>query len=75
MYIVIDGCEVRYNDITNGRRIFPVSIIRVGKIIKQDKDAFKRMNRGDGTYYYPRTLENELWKKGKIYFKRFQLIG
>ena len=66
---------MRYNDITNSGRDFPVAIIRVSKMVKLDKDVFKRLYRDDGTYYCPRILENQLWKKGEFYFKSCELIG
>ena len=75
MCIVINIYELIENDITNDGRVFPVAIIRASKTVKADKDKFKRVYRDDGTYYYPRILENKLRNKGELYFKSYELTG
>ena len=42
-------------------------------MVKAEKDIFKRVYRDDGTYYYPRILQDQLRKKGELYFKRREL--
>ena len=66
---------MRDYDITNGGRAFPVAIIRVGKMVRVDKYKFKCAYRDDGTYYYPRILENQIRKNGELNFKSFGLTG
>ena len=75
MYIVITGYEVKDNGTENGVRDFSVSIIHIGKTVKGDKYTFKRVYMEDGTYYYPRISENQLWKKGELYWKSCELTG
>ena len=75
MNIVITGYEVRENDITNGGRDFTVAFIRVGKMVKADKDTSKNVYREDGTYYHPRISENQLRKKGDLYWNSCELTG
>ena len=75
MCIVITGYKLRDNEITNIGSDFPVSIIRVGKMVKSDKNKLKHVYRDDGTYYYSRILENQIRKKEGLYFKSCELIG
>ena len=64
---------MRDNDIKNDEIDFTVHTIFIGKMVKADKDTFKRVYRDDGTYYYPIMLENQLRKKGELYFKSCEL--
>ena len=75
MYIFITAYKVRDNNITNGGRDFTVSLIRVGKMVKEDKDTFKHVYREDGTYYSPIISENQLQNKGEIYWKSCEFTG
>ena len=56
-------------------RDFHVYIIRFGKMVKLDNDKFKRVYRDNGTYYYSRILENQIWKMEELYFMSCELTG
>ena len=76
MYIVVTAYVLRDgNDITKGGTAIPVSLVRVGKMVKAKQDSYKRVYRDDGTYRYPKTEGNLLRRKGEEYFKCCELTG
>lgn len=75
MYVVVTAYVLNENDITGGETAVPVSLVRVGKMVKAKKDSFKRVYDENGAYTYPKNPENILLKKGELYFKSFDLTG
>ena len=76
MYIVVTAYVLRdRNDSTKGGTAIPVSLVRVGSMVKAVKDSYKRVYREDGTYHYPKIESNILRKKGEYYFRGCKLTG
>ena len=76
MYIVVTAYVLREgNDITKGGIAIPVSLVRVGRMVKATKDSYKRVYNDDGTYSYPKVATNLLRRKGEVYFKPCELTG
>ena len=75
MYIVISGFLMHNNDITAGGEAFPISLTRVGKMVKASKNSYRRVYKNDGTYHYPKIKNNIMRVKGKQYFTSVDLTG
>ena len=75
MYIVVTAFVLNGNDITKGGVAVPIACIRVGRMVKAQKDSYSRVYRPDGTYHYPQIEANLLRKKGEEYFKNVELTG
>ena len=75
MYIVVTAFVLNANDITKGGRAIPVSCIRVGRMVKAQKDSYRRVYKGNGTFHYPKITENILRRKGVEYFSAVELTG
>jgi hypothetical protein len=75
MYIVVTAFVLNDNDISKGGVAVPIACIRVGRMVKAQKDSYSRVYRPDGTYYYPRIEASLLRKKGEEYFKKVELTG
>ena len=75
MYIVCTAFVLNGSDITAGGKAIPIACIRVGKKVKAKKDSYKRVYNDDGTFSYPKIDENQIRKKGDMYFKSFELTG
>ena len=63
------------NDIRRGGKAIPISLVRVGKMVKAKKDSYKRVYKENGSYHYPKLQANLLRKKGELYFASFELTG
>lgn len=74
MYIVVTAYVLEDNDITKGGKAVPISLIRVGKMLPAQKDSYKRVYE-NGRATYPKTPENQLRKKGELYFTNLELTG
>ena len=76
MYVVMTGyCLNNENDITKGWQAFPISLVRVGRMVKATKDSYKRVYIDNGTYHYPKIAANKLWTKGVEYFQAVGITG
>ena len=76
MYIVVTAYVLRDgNDIRRGGKAIPISLVRVGKMVKAKKDSYKRVYKENGSYHYPKLQANLLRKKGELYFASFKLTG
>ena len=77
MYIVVTAYVLSNgNDITKGGKAIPISCIRCGRMVKAEKDSYKRVyNDDDHTYTYPKIEKNKLKTMGKEYFKNLELTG
>ena len=63
------------NDITKGGQVFPISLVRVGRMVKATKDLYKRVYRDNGTYHYPKIAANKLQTKGVEYSQAVEITG
>lgn len=77
MYIVVTAYVLTNgNDITKGGKAIPIACIRCGRMVKAQKDSYKRVyNDDDHTYTYPRIEENKLKSKGEESFQNVDLTG
>ena len=76
MYICVTAFVLtNNNDIRQGGTAVPISMIRVGSMVKAAKDSYKRVYRPNGSYHYPKVNSNRLRKKGEMYFKSMELNG
>ena len=76
MYIVVTAYVLRdRNDITKGGTAVPVSLIRVGRMVKAKRNTYKRVYKEDGSYTYPKIEANLLRREGEEYFKSCELTG
>jgi hypothetical protein len=57
------------NGMTKGGTAKRVSCVRVGAMRPAERDTYKRVYKGDGTFHYPKIETNRLRKKGDLYFK------
>jgi len=73
-----DGVRVpegSHNDIEKGGVACKISLTRAGRMVKAQKDSYKRVYRDNGTYYYPKIPENKLRSKGEMYFQSMEITG
>lgn len=75
MYVVMFGYLLTNNDITAGGKAIPIACIRVGHYEEAKKDTYKRVYHDDGTYTMPKIAENQLQRKGELYWKALELTG
>ena len=75
MYIAMTGLRLNQNDITKGGQAYPVSLVRVGTMVKATKDSFKGVYKGDGGFHYPKIISNRVRGKGNLYFKACEITG
>ena len=75
LYIVVTAYVLNGNDITGGGKAVPISCIRVGAMVKAQKDSYKRVYKPNGKFWYPPLPENILRRKGEEYFKPMELNG
>ncbi len=75
MYIVVTAYVPFNNDITKGGIAVPVACIRAGRMIRAQKNTYKRVYAADGTYTMPAIPENQLRHEGQYYFKSLEVTG
>lgn len=75
MYIVATAYVLHDNNIGHGGTAVPLACVRVGKMVKAQKDTYKRVYAEDGTFTYPKIAENQLRHEGREYFEGFELTG
>ena len=64
-----------YNDFEKGGRSFKVDCTQAGRMVKAVQDSFKRFNRADGRFHYPKIPENRLRVEGELYFQSWEIGG
>ena len=75
MYAVFTAFALNENDITKGGTPIMVDCVRIGKELPAKKDTYKRVYKENGTYHYPKLQQNQLRKKGELYFEPLNLTG
>lgn len=75
MGIVSTAIIPHNNDINAGGQTRLVSLTRVGKMMKADRDTYRQVYQDDASYHYPKIPENLLRKKGESYFKNLEIVG
>ena len=73
MHIAMTSFRLNHNDITKGGQAYPLSLVRVGTMIKATKDSFKRVYKKDGDFHYPTVLSNRVRIKDNLYFKACEI--
>lgn len=64
------------NRIDGGGMAYLVSLTRVGRMMPAERDTYKRVYNDEGTgYSYPKISDNQLQKKGELYFKNMEITG
>jgi hypothetical protein len=63
------------NDVTAGGEAFLVGLQRAGRLIPAERDTYKRVYAADGSYTYPKRLDNRLRVKGQEYFQGMEITG
>jgi hypothetical protein len=61
--------------VTKGGTARRVSCVRVGALWPVERDTYKRVYKGDGTFHYPKIETNRLRRKGELYFKSMEITG
>jgi hypothetical protein len=63
------------NNIEEGGEAFRVGLQRAGRMVAAERDTYKRVYADDGSYTYPKRLDNRLREKGKEYFQGMEITG
>lgn len=63
------------NNIEKGGRAMKISLERVGGYVVAPKTTYKRVYREDGTYHYPKTIDNISKEAGKEYWMAMEITG
>lgn len=77
MVIASTAFAPQNNDYRQGGEAYLVSLTRVGKMVKAEKDTYRRVYKTDGSgkYHYPKVEANRLRTKGEYYFKTLEITG
>ena len=75
MVIATTGFLPHDNNMASGGVAIKVSLTRVGRMKKADKDSYRRVYKDDGSFHYPNLPENLLRKKGTEYFQSLDITG
>ena len=73
--IAVVGITPFENDLRKGGKAHKICLTRCGGMVKAKQDSYKRVYNQDGTYHYPKILENLLRKKGNEYFENWEITG
>jgi hypothetical protein len=63
------------NDIAAGGKSVLIGLQRAGRMVAAERDTYKRVYAADGSYTYPKRLDNRLREKGKEYFQGMEITG
>ena len=63
------------NNMESGGQALKVSLERVGAHVKAPKTTYKRVYRDDGSYHYPKQLDNISKEEGKEYWTPMEITG
>lgn len=63
------------NDITNGGVAIKIDMTRAGRMEEAKQNIYRRVYRDDGSYHTPAIPDNQLQRRGELYFRNMEVTG